>query len=167
MELKLEQVIIRDEDLVVFLPLNPCVEGELVVAPIHAFKTLEELPDVLVEKMFQVTNKMSSSLFDLLGCQGTNLLIQNGVDANQSSDSLFIRIIPRFENDSLKFDWSPSPASPEDLEGVVSSLKGFDEDKDKEVFEAKQREEALSSKEPESIDSSEDNYLLKSLRRNP
>ncbi len=167
MELKLEQVIIRDEELVVFLPLTPSVEGELVVAPIHAFKTLEELPDALVEKMFHVANKMSSSLFDLLGCQGTNLLIQNGKTANQSSDSLFIRIIPRFENDSLKFEWDPTPAKPEELESVVSSFKSFDERKDKEVFEEKQKADVLSEKKSDVIENSKDNYLLKSLRRNP
>lgn len=181
MELELEQVVIRDEDLVVFFPYDAIVEGELVVAPIHSFKDLKDFPDALIEKMFHVVNKMSSSLFDLVGCQGTNLLIQNGEVAGQKTESLFIRIIPRFENDSVKLDWSPSQPKPEDLEDVVKSLKNFDESVEQEKALRKHKEEIEKEVEPEIVSDSkkdethennreenkEESYLLKSLRRNP
>lgn len=177
MELELEQVVIRDEELVVFFPFDAIVEGELVVAPIHSFQSLNDIPDVLIEKMFHVINKMSSSLFDLVGCQGTNLLIQNGTIAGQKSESLFIRVIPRFENDSVKLEWPSSQAKPEDLEDVVKSLKNFDELLEKEEDLKKHREEIEREIEPEIVSDSqkeesqkgkkEENYLLRSLRRNP
>ncbi len=167
MELKLEQVIIRDEELVVFFPFDAVVEGELVVAPLHAFKSFEDVPDVLVEKMFHVANKMSGSLFDLLGCHGTNLLIQNGSSAGQVSDSLFIRIIPRFDGDSLNLKWDAKQASSEDLESVVQSFKSFDEQKDKDLALEKIKEESKLVGEADHIKPDKENYLLKSLRRNP
>ncbi|MCC7574429.1 HIT domain-containing protein [Candidatus Woesearchaeota archaeon] len=163
MELQLEQVIIRDEELVVFFPEETIVEGELVVAPIHAFKTLEDIPEALIEKMFHVVNKMSSSLFDLLGCHGTNLLIQNGEIAGQKSESLFIRIIPRFQDDSLQLKWDSSPSSPEDLENVVKSFKDADEEKIQEAYLEEQKKQA-TQKVPEE---EQNDYLLKSLKRNP
>jgi histidine triad (HIT) family protein len=167
MELKLEQVVIRDDELVVFFPLDAIVEGELVVAPIHSFKSFNDLPDSLVEKMFHVVHKMSSSLFDILKCHGTNLLIQDGSFAGQVSDSLFIRIIPRFEGDSLALNWSSNQASPEDLDGLVKSFKNFDDDLVKEEHFELEKKRVEESNKPDSIDGDKDNYLLKSLRRNP
>ena len=164
MELKLEQVIIRDEELVVFFPQDAITYGEIIISPLHAFKTLEDVPDLLLEKMFHVLNKMSSSLFDLIGCHGTNILIQNGADAGQKSDALFIRIIPRFENDSLKLEWEPKPANPQDIESVHSAIKDLDEDIEKEKIIEKQKELAKENIEPESV---KNDYLLKSIRRNP
>ena len=115
--------------------------------------------------MFHVVDKMSASLFDLLGCQGTNLLIQSGKEAGQVSESLAIRIIPRFENDSLNLKWTPKPASPEELDGLVKSFKDLEENNKKtEMFEQQQKE-IQKKKEPETL--SKDNYLLKSIRRNP
>lgn len=167
MELKFEQVVIRDEDLVVFFPFDAVVEGELVVAPIHSFKSFDDLPDALVEKMFHVADKMSGSLFDILKCQGTNLLIGDGSASGQVSDSLFIRIIPRFESDSLDLKWSSSNASKEDLDSVVKSFKDFDEDIEKEKLLESEKKRFSEKKEPDVIDSDKDNFLLKSLRRNP
>lgn len=167
MELKLEQVIIRDEELVVFMPEETIVEGEIIVAPIHALKKLEDFPDIILEKMFHVVNKMSSSLFEILGCQGTNILIQNGEIAGQKSETLFIRIIPRFENDEVNLKWTPSPAKPEELKEIEKKFKDAEEQEIKEKEFEKQKEQIQTKKEPEQIKDEKENYLLKSLRRNP
>ncbi len=167
MKLELEQVIIRDEELVVFFPTNAIVEGEIIIAPILTFKTLEEIPPALIEKMFHVTNKMSSSLFELLGCHGTNLLIQNGEVAGHREETLFIRLMPRYTDDKIKLEWTPAQANPQDLEDVVKSFKALDEREEQKIIDQKKQEEIEKKEEPEQIDNKEENYLLKSLRRNP
>lgn len=162
MELKLEQVIIRDDDLVVFLPEKTITEGELIIAPLYAFKTIEEMPNTLIEKMFHVLNKMSSALFDLLGCQGTNILIQNGKDAGATEETIFIRIIPRYQEDNLALKWDPKQANPQELEEMIKAFKGIDEDKARK--EDEEKKQTITKQEPETM---KENYLTKSLRRNP
>ena len=167
MELKLEQVIVRDEELVVFMPEETIVEGEIIVAPIHALKKLEDFPDIILEKMFHVVNKMSSSLFEILGCQGTNILIQNGEIAGQKSETLFIRIIPRFENDNVNLKWTSKEAPPQELKEIEKKFKDAEEQEQKEKEFEKQKQQIQAKKEPEQIKDEKENYLLKSLRRNP
>ena len=167
MKLELEQVVIRDAELVVFFPTQAIIEGELIVAPIHTFKNIEDLPEALIEKMFHVANKMNSSMFDLLGCHGTNILIQNGEIAGQNAETLFIRLIPRYENDNIELKWEPKQAKPEDLDSVMNSLKDYDDLIKEKKFLEEQKKVANEKKEPEKIKKDEENYLLKSLRRNP
>lgn len=159
-----DEIILEDAEVAVLLPKNAYCEGHLIIAPKKKFTIMEELPDELVEKLFQVANKVSSVLFESLGCHGTNILIQNGEAAGQYADNVSINILPRFETDSLKLEWTPTKAEESELKDVLNSLSSSESMEKEKKFLESQKEKAVQKDEKEI---EEDNYLTKSLNRLP
>lgn len=162
------EVLLEDNDVFVLLPQNAITKGHMIIVPKEKYPILEAVPEELMKKMFQSANKISSILFETLQCHGTNILIQNGPPAGQINPQFSINVIPRYENDDLKFEWTPKPASQEDLEEVVKSFKSIEEEENKDKYIEEQKKTA-SKKEVEEIkedeDGEEENYLSKSLDR--
>jgi diadenosine tetraphosphate (Ap4A) HIT family hydrolase len=119
--------------------------------------------------MFQVANKISSVLFEKLNCHGTNILIQNGVGAGQINPRFSINVIPRFENDKLKLEWTPTPTEPEKINSVQTRFNEIDNaEKEKKYLEA-QKLKAEETKKTLLIKSSDEkrkrNYFVRSLEK--
>ncbi|MGM5484777.1 MAG: HIT family protein [Nanobdellota archaeon] len=94
------------------------VEGHVKVHPKTGKDYLEDHAEEEIEHIFIVTSKIASSIFETLGAQGTNIIINNGLE-----DQLTINIIPRFENDNIDFQWKAEQAKPENLDKVMKKLK--------------------------------------------
>ena len=153
------EILLEDEELGVICPENGFSKGHIIIAPKQKFVIIEEIQDKLLEKIFQVSNKLLSVLFDNLGCQGTNLLIQNGLSAGQTNSQFSINIIPRFEDDGLDLSWQNTSISKEDLEEVEIDLKQV---KSLDTKPNIKKEEVVKASEP-----IKESYLTKSLNRLP
>lgn len=162
------RVVFEDKDLVAFLKQMPASFGHIVLTTKKHYPIMELVPDVELSRVFQVANRLSSVVFEALGCGGTNVIVQNGSGAGQLHPHFCVEIIPRRENDGLNFLWAPKQLSEEEMSTVELTLKqeadalvlGEGERKRK-VFEDKSEVKALKEKK------GEENYLLKSLRRIP
>ncbi len=160
-----QEIILLDDDVIVLMPKKAICEGHVIVTPVQDILVLEQMPVSLLGKMMQIANKMSSVLFETLNCHGTNLLIQNGLPAGQIN-KFSINIIPRFENDGLKLEWSPKQAKPEQLDAALSALDSVDKKAAEEKYANSLKEKAETKKE-KTMNDSEDNYFIKSLNRLP
>ena len=145
--------------------------GQLLVFPKKHYTIMEMVPDNLLRKCSLLANKASMALFEGLGCQGTNLLVQNGVSAGQQIPHFSFEIIPRTENDALNFQWKPKPFMEEEIGPVFSLLKEAAADiyVDEKKPEPKKETLVLKDKDTEIMVAKEgkNNYLLKSIRRLP
>ncbi|MFT4261289.1 MAG: HIT domain-containing protein [Candidatus Woesearchaeota archaeon] len=166
-------VLMEDDDIIIVHPKKNVINGELRIFVTNKYVILEQVPDKLIEKIFQVTNKLSALLFDKLGFQGTNILIQNGEEAGQQEAQFSISIIPRKENDGLNLKWEPKQANPNDLKEVIGLIESA-ENKIKEEEYIKSKQEKLAKTEPKEDvveakkeEKEEDNYLARSLDRTP
>jgi len=158
------EIIMEDNDIVVIMPQNAISKGHIIVVPKQKYIILEQIPDPLLQKMFQVSNKLSSVLFDTMQCQGTNILIQNGIAAGQKNSQFSINIIPRFDNDKINFEWKPKQVAETDL---VEFQKRMDDTNTAENAEKylEDKKNELKEKKDVEITPDEDNYLIKSLTR--
>jgi len=155
-------LIFEDERLSVMFSPEPAVPGHIVVVPKQHFPILETVPDFIVSEMFKAANKASIILFDGIGAQGTNIIIQNGPPAGQKHTHISINILPRFENDVLKIGWAPKQASEEELSKIESQLK--DETKNVGLFE-KEEQKPIEIEKVEEVP--EEDYRVKGLERIP
>ena len=162
----INETIVEDNDVIVLAPKKSFVAGQLSIIPKTKEMILEQVGDESIKKIFQVANKLSSVLFDATGCQGTNILIQNGVPSGQINDVFSVSVIPRKENDSLSLEWTPKQASNEELDFVVKKFKLADEEEVQKKMLAEKKNKFME-KEEDVMKSDEDNYLIKSLRRQP
>jgi histidine triad (HIT) family protein len=159
LELK-KNIIHEDEDIVVVARDNLITPGQITVFPKNHLTILEMLDDSLVKKCSVMANKVGIAVFEALGVQGTNILIQNGLGAGQKAPHFGMEIIPRKEGDNLPLQWEPTPAPEDEIETTFSLLK---EEKKNLKDMAPPKEED----EKEGTGKKKDNYMIKTLRKIP
>jgi len=119
---KEQRNIIYDDGLILgFLDSNPYTKGHIVLIPKQHYTIMEQVPDEVIGNLFVVANKISAILFDVLKVNGTNVLINNGID--QEIPHMSLNIIPRDEKDNLNLSWEPKKADEDDLDVVLHNLK--------------------------------------------
>ncbi|MFH1275528.1 MAG: HIT family protein [Candidatus Woesearchaeota archaeon] len=163
-----EGIIFQDNDVVVASKSTGLVPGQVTIFPKKHFTILELINDDLLEKCSAMANKAGIAVFEALGVQGTNVLIQNGLGAGQTVPHFSIEIIPREQKDGLPLQWQPQPAGDDEIGSTLSLLK---EEQALLVKETKQETKAVKGtkeeEEKEDSDDGKDSYLIKSVRRIP
>jgi diadenosine tetraphosphate (Ap4A) HIT family hydrolase len=164
-----KEIIIQDEDIIVLTPKRAITPGHVIITTVNEYHILEEVPPAIISKMFQISNKLSSVLFDTLKCHGTNILIQNGTSAGQINARISVNVIPRFDKDNLLLEWTPTAVEPEKLQIAQTKFADVEEaDKSKKYLEEQKVKAEEKSKTP-IIKSNEDkkkrNYFLRSLEK--
>ena len=153
--------VYEDKEVVAFLDMSGAAPGHIFVTTKEHYQIFEQVPDELVGKIFSISNKISSALFDTLKIQGTNLFITNGVSAGQSVPHFVVNIIPRKENDDINLQWKTKQLSEEEMSTIELKIKehtanmGIEKKSDKKVETQKEVRKIVSS--------DEDDYLWKSV----
>ena len=93
--------IYEDNEVIAFLEEKPTTPGQIILLPKKHVPILEQLSNKLIGYIFTIANKLSSALFDSIGCHGTNILINNGIAAGQKHSHFSLNIIPRKEEDNI------------------------------------------------------------------
>lgn len=91
-------------EAIAILPLNPVVEGHVLVIP------REHVPDfVAYPKVSAATMQCAAELVAGLGSY--NLITSKGRSATQSVPHLHLHLLPRAENDGLALPWHSGKSS--------------------------------------------------------
>jgi len=120
---KRKNAVYASDKIVVFIPDEAIVQGHLVIAPVDHYPILEAVPEDVLKEMFIVANKIGIAVFEALGAQGTNILIQNGTAAGQEKPHVLLHVIPRNENDGLDLMWETKQLSEEEMSTLELQLK--------------------------------------------
>ena len=181
-----KDVLKKTRNVAVLLPRFPVVEGHVQIVPLRHAAIAEQIDDKEIGELFSTANKVSTLLFEQMGAQGTNILVQNGLAAGQKVNHVVIEVIPRKQDDGINLQWQPKQLSEEEMNHLEFTLK----EELKNAESAKPKNKTLSldesepvSKEPETegstdliSETSEDkkekqepdeDYELKQLRRIP
>jgi len=159
-------LLFEDDQMAIMLSPKPAIAGHVILVPKQHAAILEQVPDLVMGKMFDKANKVSIAVFEALGAEGTNIIANNGVAAGQSVNHFVVNVLPRRENDGLNFTWQPRQLSEEEMSTVELKLK--DETKNIGVFE-KEKPKPKEEPKPEELKEAEEevNYLLEQLKRVP
>ncbi|MBW2964457.1 HIT family protein [Candidatus Woesearchaeota archaeon] len=182
--------IYSDKSVTAFLAPNPACVGHIIVVPNDHLPILEAVPDAVVGQVFEVANRISISLFEAIRCEGTNIVVHNGIEAGQEHPHFLVNIIARTSGDGMLFEWMGKPMGEEALAAVELKLKeeisaadsaGKESGakarapeevsgKEGEKGTAEKKADAPGKKDDLSIageGEEEENYLIKQLRRMP
>ena len=113
----------EDEDFRVNLDLGPASKGHALILPKEHYANLYELDDEVASKVLVLAKKMITKLTDVLGCDGYNLVQNNGEVAGQTVHHFHMHLIPRYEGDQVGLTWTPGTLTEEDKEEILSKLK--------------------------------------------
>jgi diadenosine tetraphosphate (Ap4A) HIT family hydrolase len=92
-------------------------EGHVVLYVKKQVKHIEQLSDGEISHLFSVSNIVSSTVFEATGAQGTNIIVNNGING------ISVNIVPRKEGDNINVNWELKPAKPEDLEKLQKKIR--------------------------------------------
>ena len=118
------KTLYEDESFRVILDLGPATEGHALILPKEHAANLFELSEDLASKALVVAQKLAVRMKEALGCDGLNLVQNNGEAAGQTVSHFHIHVIPRYENDGQNINWVPGSPSQEELEAVCQKITG-------------------------------------------
>jgi len=153
----------------VFTRENPLSSGHVVIIPKDHYDDINQVPKELLSHFMTVASKAATVLFEGLKAQGTNIIINNGNDANAKFSHFTINVIPRKENDCVALKWELKQGNPEKLKKTAEKIKdetfliGKTEPKKQEVLDLDKPDE--EKKEEKKILS--EDYRIKQLKRIP
>jgi Diadenosine tetraphosphate (Ap4A) hydrolase and other HIT family hydrolases len=97
--------VYEDDSFRAILDIAPAHKGHVILLPKSHAANLFELDDEIAAKALPIVKKIACAVKAATGCDGINVLQNNGVAAGQSVFHLHIHIVPRFEGDGILPVW--------------------------------------------------------------
>lgn len=98
-------VIYEDENAKVILDIAPAAKGHAILIAKEHVENVFALENELAGKIFAVVPKVAAAIRETLGCDGMNILQNNGVAAGQTVFHFHIHFIPRWNDDTIRIQW--------------------------------------------------------------
>lgn len=116
------KTIYEDDKFRVILDLGPATKGHALILPKNHYANLYELPEETAGDVMKLAKKMATIMTEKLGCQGFNLMQNNGETAGQTVFHFHMHLIPRYENDGQEINWKLGSPTQEELEEIKSLI---------------------------------------------
>ncbi|MGN0166058.1 MAG: HIT family protein [Lachnospiraceae bacterium] len=117
-------VVYEDDDFRAILDIAPSHKGHTIVLPKYHAANIFELPNDIAAKALPVVKKIATAIKEETGCDGVNILQNNGTAAGQSVFHLHIHIIPRYEGDGILPVWPQGSYQEGEAEKLADSIRG-------------------------------------------
>lgn len=118
------KTLYEDDKFRVILDLGPATKGHALVLPKEHYKNLYELPEETAGEVMKLAKKMVTKMTERLGCEGFNLVQNNGDLAGQTVYHFHMHMIPRYQADGQKIGWKPQEVAQEELEAIKNTIVG-------------------------------------------
>lgn len=97
--------IYEDENIKVFLDINPNSNGHALIIPKKHIKDIQEINSTTFTQILDVIqNNIYKKLKDKLNCDGITIVQNN--EYGQEVKHFHIHIIPRYKNDNVKLNYN-------------------------------------------------------------
>lgn len=100
--------VYEDEYLRAIMDAAPANKGHIIILPKSHAADIYELDDEYVSRAFVLAKKLAVALKKLTGCDGVNILQNNGGAAGQTVFHFHVHVIPRFKDDDCTIVWKPT-----------------------------------------------------------
>ena len=115
--------VYEDDDFRVILDLSPASKGHALILPKEHYANLYELPDEAASKVLIVAKNVVAKMTKALGCDGYNLVQNNGEAAGQTVFHFHMHLIPRYKEDQVGLGWKMGELTDADREDILAKLK--------------------------------------------
>lgn len=116
--------IYEDDEFRVIMDAAPATKGHALVLPKEHYADIYEIEPEVLGKAVQVGQKVIKHATKLLGCDGYNLLQNNGEVAGQTVFHYHLHLIPRYAemDNSQILKWEESKISPEEIKAITEKV---------------------------------------------
>ena len=107
--------VYEDEDFRVILDASPAAKGHSLVIPKSHFDNALTADEKVLGKAMNVAAKTGRALMKTFGCDGINIVQNNGEAAGQTVFHLHLHVIPRYKDDNIGITWTPGSDTDENF----------------------------------------------------
>ena len=111
--------IYEDEDILVFLDINPSTNGDALIIPKKHFVSIEDIDVDTLTKIDNVKKIVYNKLKERLNCEGLTFAQNNGL--GQDIKHFHVHATPRYTGDLIEHHFNKDAVSP--VEEVFEKLK--------------------------------------------
>ncbi len=115
--------IYEDEDFKVILDADPATKGHALILPKEHFANIYEVDDAVAAKILPLAKRLATHMTERLGCDGFNILQNNGEAAGQTVFHLHVHLVPRYDDGRNILTWSHVKFSEEETKEICESLQ--------------------------------------------
>ncbi|MBT4824225.1 HIT family protein [Candidatus Woesearchaeota archaeon] len=98
-------IVYEDDRFLAFLDIAPANKGHVLVIPKEHHEVYIDLPDEVLKELSLVTKKVCLAMSKSLKNCGYNIFMNNKETAGQIVPHAHFHIIPRFNDDGIKFSY--------------------------------------------------------------
>ncbi len=106
----------------VILDINPASKGHALILTKKHFKNIYEMDNVTASEVFVLAKRMAKAMTEALGCNGFNIVQNNGEVAGQTVFHFHLHLIPRYTNDGIQLNMEGKEAKDYNLDDIQAII---------------------------------------------
>jgi len=115
--------VLQDDAAVAFMDIGPLAEGHLLLVPAAHYQTIDHMPAEAASALLRHLPSLVRAVRQATGCQGLNVLQNNGPVAHQVVPHVHFHIIPRHSGDAFHFNWPAGSYPPGRAEQLAQAIR--------------------------------------------
>ena len=115
--------VLEDDVCVAFMDIGPLAEGHVLLIPKAHAETMDQLSAEQAGAMLRHLPALVRAVRDATGCQGVNVLQNNGRVAHQVVMHVHFHVIPRNAGDAFGFNWPAGEYPPGRAEELAEAMR--------------------------------------------
>jgi histidine triad (HIT) family protein len=115
--------VLEDEWTLAFLDIGPLAKGHLLLIPKEHFVTADQMPAALAGAVLKHLPGLVRAVQAAVGCQGVNVLQNNGRVAHQLVPHVHFHIIPRTGGEEFHFNWPAGAYAPGEIDRLADAVR--------------------------------------------
>ncbi len=108
--------VLEDDTSFAFLDIGPLAKGHVLLIPRDHYVTLDAMPAAAAGAMLKHLPALCRAVKQATGCEGLNVLQNNGAVAHQVVQHVHFHVIPRNPRDAFQFNWPSGKYVPGEIE---------------------------------------------------
>ena len=114
--------VYENDEFRVILDAGPATKGHSLVIPKSHYENALVADEEILGKAMVLAAKVGTAMKKALGCDGVNIVQNNGAAAGQTVMHLHIHVIPRWSNDGVGNFWKPGTDTNENFAATAKLI---------------------------------------------
>ncbi|MCM1106917.1 MAG: HIT family protein [Blautia sp.] len=115
--------VYEDEDFRVILDAAPAARGHALILPKEHYADIYEVEEETLARAVKLAKRVIVHEKEALGCDGYNLLQNNGEAAGQTIFHFHMHLIPRYAAEEKLLMWKPRTFSEEEMKDICQQMQ--------------------------------------------
>jgi len=115
--------LLEDETALAFMDIGPIRPGHVLLIPKKHYETTLEMPGEEVGELMSRLPRLAGAVVRAMKADGYNVFQMNGKCAGQVVPHVHFHIIPRHENDGVKFGWPAKKYEEGEMQRLAEAIR--------------------------------------------